>query len=67
MKVEIEGKPPIIIGKRVTVGALITSIAGIFTHFYPYHAPAIVAATVPITMVAQIIIANWIGVTTSEE
>ena len=67
MKISIEGKPPIVIGKRVTVGALITSLTAIATHFYPEHAPAIVAATVPITMVAQIIIANWIGVTSADE
>ena len=66
MKINIEGKPPIIIGKRVTVGAMITSIGAIFAHYYPYHAPAIVAATVPVTMIFQIIIANWIGVTSSD-
>lgn len=65
MKVNIEGKPPVIIGKRVTVGALIGSIVAMATHFYPEHAPAFTAAAVPITMIAQIIIANWIGVTTN--
>lgn len=66
MKVTIGGRPPIIVGKRVTVGALVGSITAIMAHFVPQHAPAFMAASVPITMIAQIIIANWLGVTTNE-
>lgn len=53
----------IVIGKRVTAGAAINSIAAVFAHFYPQHAPAIVAAAVPITFVAQVMIARYGGVT----
>lgn len=67
MKISIEGSPPIIIGKRVTVGALVGSITSILSFYYPEHAPVFVAASVPITMIAQIIIANWIGVTTADQ
>lgn len=66
MKINREDKPPIVIGKRVSVGAVITSIAAIFAHFDPENAAAYVAAAVPITFAAQVIIANWIGVTTVE-
>ena len=54
----------IVIGKRVQIGAAITSIAGIFAHFYPEHAAAFVAAAVPVTFVAQVLIAKFKGVTT---
>ena len=54
----------IITGKRVKVGAAFTSIAGIFAHFYPEHAAAFIAAAVPLTLVAQVLIAKYWGVTT---
>ena len=55
----------IVIGKRVTVGAMITSLAGVLAHFYPEHSPAIIGAAVPITFIVQVIIANKLGVTTN--
>ena len=66
MKLDIKGKPPVIIGKRVTAGALIGSFVSIAAHFFPEHAPAFIAASVPLTMVAQIIIANKFGVTSAD-
>jgi hypothetical protein len=53
----------VIIGKRVTLGAAITSLAAVFAHIWPAHAPAIISAAVPITFFGQIWIANKIGVT----
>jgi hypothetical protein len=54
----------LVIGKRITVGAAITSSAGLLTHFFPQHGPAFIAAAVPITFIAQIIIAKKFGITT---
>ena len=54
----------IVIGKRVQVGAVLTSVAGILSHFWPEHAPAFIAAAVPITFIAQVLIAKYGGVTT---
>lgn len=53
----------VVIGKRVTVGAVFTSIAGILSHFWPEHASVFVAAAVPITFVSQVLIAKYGGVT----
>ena len=55
----------IIIGKRIKVGAAITSLAAIAVHYFPGHGPAIVAAVVPITFVVQVVLANKFGVTTT--
>lgn len=52
-----------VIGKRTTVGAAITSTAGVLTHFYPEHAEAFIAAAVPITFFVQMWIAHKFGVT----
>ena len=54
----------IIIGKRVQVGAAITSTAAILAHFWPAHAVAFVSAAVPITFGVQTWIAKKYGVTT---
>lgn len=53
----------LIIGKRTTVGAAITSIAGVFAHFFPEHAAAFIGAAVPITFVLQLWIAKKFGIT----
>jgi len=52
-----------VIGKRTTVGAAITSTAGVLTHFFPAHAEAFIAAAVPITFFVQMWIAQKFGVT----
>lgn len=65
MKAQI-GDTQLVIGKRVTVGAAINSVGAVFAHFYPEHAPAIISACVPITFIAQVIIANYLGITTKE-
>ena len=53
----------VIIGKRVQIGAAITSTAGILAHFWPVHAAAFIAAAVPITFGVQLWIARRFGVT----
>ena len=65
MKVDI-GERHVIIGKRVTIGAAINSIASIFAFLFPERAPAIVAAAVPLTFLVQVFIANRYGVTQQE-
>ena len=57
----------IVIGKRVQVGAVFTSIAAILAHFFPQHATAFVSAAVPITFIAQVLIAKYGGITQSKE
>lgn len=54
----------IVIGKRTTIGAAITSTAAVLTHFYPEHGPAFIAAAVPITLIIQIWVADKFGITT---
>jgi len=54
---------PVIIGKRVTFGAAITSVAAVFAHIFPEQAPAIISAAVPVTFVGQILIVRYFGIT----
>jgi hypothetical protein len=65
MKIERQNAPPVIIGKRVTVGAAINSLAAVAAHIWPEHAPAVVAAAVPVTFITQIIVVNKFGVTSA--
>jgi len=65
MKIQYKDKP-IIIGKRVNLGAAVGSAAAAFAHFYPDNAPAIVAAAVPLTYALQVLVVNFLGVTTAE-
>ena len=63
MKIERNDAPPIIIGKRITFGAAITSVAAVFAHIFPPQAPAIISAAVPITFIGQMVIVRYWGVT----
>ena len=54
----------LVVGKRTTVGAAITSLAGVAAHFYPEHAAAFIGLAVPLTFGVQVFIANKYGVTT---
>ena len=54
----------IVIGKRITVGAAITSLAGVFAHFFPEDAAAIIGLAVPLIFITQIVIVKVWGVTT---
>ena len=53
----------LIIGKRVGLGAAITSTAGVLAHFWPDHAAAFVGIAVPLTLVMQVWWVNKYGVT----
>ena len=53
----------VIIGKRVGIGAAITSLAGAIAHFYPAHAGAIIGLAVPLTFAIQVWWANKYGIT----
>lgn len=65
MKIETpSGNGAIIIGKRVPLGAAINGVAVIFAAIFPDHAVAIMATAIPITFVAQVLIARYGGVTT---
>lgn len=63
MKIERNDAPPIIIGKRITAGAAITSVAAVFAHIFPQHAPAIISAAVPVTFLTQMWVVRKFGVT----
>ena len=54
----------LVIGKRVTIGAMFNSVAATFAYFFPEYAPAIVSVAVPITFITQLAVAHYLGVTT---
>jgi hypothetical protein len=53
----------VIIGKRVSLGAAITSAAIAIAEFFPDHSTAILSLSVPITFFAQTWVATKYGVT----
>ena len=57
------GETTVIIGKRIPIGAAIGSLATMFSYLHPQYASAIIAAAVPLTFIAQVIIVNFLGVT----
>lgn len=63
MKIELSDGNSVVVGKRITVGAAINSVASIFAFILPDYAPAIVAAAVPLTFLIQVIIVNRYGIT----
>lgn len=66
MKIQRKSGPSIVIGKRVTVGAIIGAIAAGFGNIWPEHAPAILAFSPAVIGLVQILIANHYGVTSTE-
>lgn len=62
MKIQA-GSEPIIIGKRVTIGAAILSLSETLQQFFPEHAGALGASAIFVTFVVQILIARYYGVT----
>lgn len=62
MKLNV-GDKEVLVGKRVTIGAAINSMAAALAHFYPDHAPAIISVAVPITFIVQVLVARYWGVT----
>jgi hypothetical protein len=63
MKINTSDGKSVIVGKRITVGAAINSVASICAFIFPDYAPAIVAAAVPLTFLVQVVIVNKYGVT----
>lgn len=63
MKIDTGDQAPIIVGKRVAIGAAINSTAATVAFFFPEHAPAIVSAAVPITFGIQVYVVNRWGIT----
>ena len=64
MKIQTPKGNSVIIGKRVTVGAAINGTAAAIAHFFPDQAVAIISTAVPVTLIAQVLIARYAGVTT---
>lgn len=64
MKIQRENAQPVIIGKRITIGAAINGVIASLVHFYPDHAAALVGVSVPVTFAVQVAIAHRWGVTT---
>ena len=60
------GGTQVVIGKRVTVGALIKSLGATFAVIYPDYAAAILASTIAVTFTVQVAIAHWSSITTKE-
>lgn len=74
MKIAREGKPPILIGKRVVLGQLILAVFNMAAGFWDWWNPdnAVPAALVGVTAqvvtgLAQIWVVNYYGVSTTED
>lgn len=63
MKASI-GETQVVIGKRVTIGAAVGSIATVLADLFPEYATAIVGGATAVTFFAQLLIANYMGITT---
>lgn len=63
MKINTPSGNSVIIGKRVTVGVAIGSIATIFANLYPEYAGSFVAGATAVTFITQILIARYGGIT----
>lgn len=60
------GDTKVVIGKRVTIGAMIKSTGAAFAVVYPEYAAAILASTIAVTFIAQVAIAHYASITTKE-
>ena len=52
----------VVIGKRVQIGAALTSTAIVLGKVWPEHLELFVTAAVPITFIVQVLIAKFFGV-----
>lgn len=66
MKIEREGKPPVIVGKRITVGGAIGGIAAAIGNIWPDQAQLMLNLTPAVVFVVQLLLVNLYGVTSSE-
>lgn len=53
-----------VVGKRVTVGAAVKGALAAYAAYKPEHASVAIAIAIPITFVAQVLIARYGGITT---
>ena len=53
----------VLIGKRVTIGAAISSVIAVLVYYFPDHAVPMVAAGVPITFAVQVWMAHNFQIT----
>lgn len=65
MKIQREGSAPIIIGKRVTIGAAILAVSEALQFWLPEHAPAIGQLAIPVIFLVQTFVVNKFGVTSA--
>lgn len=65
MKLQV-AEQQIIVGKRVTIGAAINGILAAVAHYRPDDAAALLALSVPLTFVIQVVIGNTLTITTKE-
>lgn len=57
----------VVIGKRTTIGAALTSVALVLGKFWPEYLDTFVEASIPVTFIVQVWIAHQFGVTTKED
>ena len=60
------GETQVVIGKRVTVGAMASSVATVLASLYPDYAVAIVGSVGAVTFFLQIAIGHFANITTKE-
>ena len=63
MKLSI-GDQTVIVGKRVTVGAVFGSVASILSQVWPEHASIFIESATVVTFFTQVAISHFMGVTT---
>ena len=66
MKIQRQNAPPIVIGKRVTVGAVMAAVSVAIISYLPEHAAAVRAVEAVLVFAAQIWIAQTFGVTSGD-
>ena len=67
MKIKREGKPPFVIGKRVTLGALSAAVVVAILPYFPEHAAIVRAVEAVGLFGVQVWIANTYKITTAED
>lgn len=64
MKFERQNAPPIVVGKRVTVGAAVKGLLAALAAVWPDHAATMIALAIPITFAVQVWVGYKWGITT---
>jgi len=63
MKMNV-GDTQVIVGKRVTLGAMVNSVAVVMAAFYPLYAVHIMGSAVAVTFALQVIVGHFASNTT---